>query len=82
MQKERRATEAQQLREAAALFQMEQKKGLPCQPSEDGFVFSTTQIETYIRRHHRLKAAHDSGFAYYEEAAALHPNPPASRPAG
>src|SRR6266404_8859802 len=50
IQEERRAVEASRLREAAALFQMDQKQGLPYNPSEDGFVFSNTEIETYIRR--------------------------------
>src|SRR6266849_6001973 len=44
-QEKRRATEATHLREAAALCQMDQKQGLPYVPSEDGFVFSTTEIE-------------------------------------
>jgi len=56
-QEKRHATEATQLREAAALLQMDQKQGLPYQPSEDGFVFSTPEIQTFIRRRDRLKAA-------------------------
>jgi len=56
-QKERRATEASQLAEAAALLQMDKKQGLPCDLSEDGFVFSISEIQTYIRRRDRLKAA-------------------------
>src|SRR6267378_7775 len=56
-QSERRATEAAQLAEAAALYQMDQKQGLPYNPTEDGFVFSTAEIETFIRRRDRLKAA-------------------------
>ena len=57
LQAQRRATEATQLAEAAALFQMDKKQGLPYQPAEDGFVFSTAEIETFIRRRDRLKAA-------------------------
>ena len=57
LQAQRRATEASQLSEAAALLQMDRKQGLPYQPSEDGFVFSNTEIETFIRRRSRLKAA-------------------------
>jgi hypothetical protein len=57
LQSERRATEAQELCEAAALYQMDKKQGLPYNPSEDGFVFSNKEIETYIRRRDRLKAA-------------------------
>ena len=56
-QSERRATEASQLADAAALYQMDQKQGLPYNPLEDGFVFSTSEIETFIRRRDRLKAA-------------------------
>src|SRR6266404_3432374 len=56
-QEKRRATEASRLAEAAALYQMDQKQGLPYNPSEDGFVFSNTEIETFIRRQHRLRAA-------------------------
>ena len=56
-QEKRRATEAQQLSEAAALLQMDQKQGLPYNPTEDGFVFSTSEIQTFIRRRDRLKAA-------------------------
>jgi len=57
LQSQRRATEATQLSEAASLLQMHQKQGVPYQPSEDGFVFSTAEIETFIRRRDRLKAA-------------------------
>ena len=55
-QKERRATEAARLAEAASLLQMDQKQGLPYNPTEDGFVFSNIEIETFIRRQERLKA--------------------------
>jgi hypothetical protein len=60
-QEKRRATEAHQLSEAAALLQMDQKQGLPYDPTEDGFVFSTPEIETFIRRQTRLKAASACG---------------------
>jgi hypothetical protein len=56
-QEKRRAIETSQLREAAALYQMDQKQGIPYNPSEDGFVFSNSEIETFIRRRDRLKAA-------------------------
>ena len=55
-QEKRHATEATQLADAAALYQMDKKQGLPYNPAEDGFVFSNTEIETYIRRQSRLKA--------------------------
>src|SRR6267143_6300578 len=56
-QEKRRATEATHLAEAASLLQMDQKQGLPYNPTEDGFVFSNSEIETFIRRRSRLKAA-------------------------
>ena len=57
LQAQRRATEARNLADAAALLQMDKKQGLPYNPAEDGFVFSNTEIETFIRRRDRLKAA-------------------------
>ena len=63
LQSQRRATEASQLSEAAALLQMDQKQGLPYQPSEDGFVFSNSEIQTFIRLRDRLKVAHASSGA-------------------
>jgi hypothetical protein len=62
-QSERRATEATQLAQAAALYQMDKKQGLPYNPTEDGFVFSNSEIETFIRRRDRLKAAAASAYA-------------------
>src|SRR5260370_1103381 len=47
LQSQRRATEATQLAEAAALYQMDKKKGLPYHPAEDGFVFSAI---TYLTK--------------------------------
>ena len=56
-QEKRRADDATHLAQAASLLQMDKKQGLPYVPSEDGFVFSISEIETYIRRQTRLKAA-------------------------
>ena len=57
LQKERRATEASHLREAAALFQIHKNKEIPYLPPDDGFVLSNAEIETFISRRDRLKAA-------------------------
>jgi hypothetical protein len=67
--KSKKSATPMKLAEAAALFQMDRKLGLPYNPAEDGFVLSITEIETYIRRHDRRKAARDSGFAYKDAAA-------------
>jgi len=50
IQAARRETEEQQLRKAAELLQMHKNENLPYQPSEDGFVFSNAEIETFLRR--------------------------------
>lgn len=57
LQRERRATEAGQLANAAALFQVQKKKGLTYIPADDGFAFSIAEIETFIGRRDRLKIA-------------------------
>jgi hypothetical protein len=57
VQEKRRVAEASQLDDAAALFQMDQKQGLPYQPSEDGFVLSNSEIQAFIHRRDRLKDA-------------------------
>ena len=56
-QEKRRAIEASQLADAAALFQVHENKDVPYQPSEDGFVLSNTEIQAFIHRRDRLKAA-------------------------
>lgn len=57
LQEERRATECRQLHNAASLLEMHKEDGLPYNPAEDGFVFSTGDIETFIHRNNRLDEA-------------------------
>jgi hypothetical protein len=57
VQEKRRAIEASQLSDAAALFQVHKNEDVPYQPSEDGFVFSNTEIQAFILRRDRLQAA-------------------------
>src|SRR5580693_509108 len=47
IQEERRRLERRQLTEAAELFLRHQRKGLPWEPADDGFVFSKEQIERH-----------------------------------
>jgi len=49
IQEERRELERRQLRDAAELFVHHQHKGLPWEPSDDGFVFSKEQVERHAR---------------------------------
>ncbi len=57
IQAERFAREQQQLSQAARLLKMHKEEGLPYNPAEDGFVFSNTEIETYVHRHDRSAQA-------------------------
>jgi len=55
LQAERRASQAQELDQAAVLLNHHKSQGLQYNPAEDGFVFSTADIESHIRRHTRGK---------------------------
>ena len=59
IQAERRQNEERQLDNAAKILKMHQDANLPYQPSDDGFVFSKAEIETYIGREERWQQAND-----------------------
>jgi len=50
IQAERRDQESRDLKRAAALLEMHKIKGIPYDPAQDGFVFSSDQIETFSQR--------------------------------
>ena len=54
IQAERLEAESRDLKRAAALLEMHKAKGIPYDPSNDGFVFSNDQIETFSQRLIRL----------------------------
>jgi hypothetical protein len=67
IQAERCATEERQLGEAAKILKMHKSESLPSfaapyNPAEDGFVFSTDQIETFLRRQNRREQANSHDF--------------------
>jgi hypothetical protein len=66
IQADRRAKENDQMEKAARILRMHQAEGTPYNPAEDGFVFSNDEIETSIRRDHRLREANH---AYYASTA-------------
>ena len=66
IQAERREKEKDQMEKAAKILQLHQAEGTPYNPAEDGFVFSNDEIETSIRRTHRLR---DANNAYYASTA-------------
>jgi hypothetical protein len=58
IQAERREKEEKDLQKAAELLQMDEDAGLSYQPTEDGFVFSNDEIEAFIIRRDRRRAAY------------------------
>jgi len=67
IQAERSEREQHQLHNAAKLLEMHKEKRLPYNPAEDGFVFSNSEIETYILRNNRQDQAAN---AHYDRAHA------------
>jgi hypothetical protein len=59
IQAERRITEERQLNQAAKILKMHKDENLPYEPTQDGFVFSNAEIETYINREERWQQATD-----------------------
>ena len=67
IQADRRATEARQLENAAKILKMRKDQNLPYQPApynpaDDGFVFSSAEIEAYMDREERRHQANDHDF--------------------
>ncbi len=71
IQDERRRLERRQLNEAAEIFFRHQHKGLPWEPSDDGFVFSKQQVERHARHMMRLPGYHGSRITDSLTVAAL-----------
>ncbi len=57
IQANQRERERRDLRDAASVLEFHKHKGLPYDPAEDGFVFSTTEVEAFARRTKRLNEA-------------------------
>ena len=69
IQAERREKEETDLDRAADLLEMHQEnKDLPYNPARDGFVFSTSEIETFIDRRDRLAEARSAALERYAAA--------------
>ena len=66
IQTERRERERRQLRDASALLEFHKHKGLPWQPSDDGFVFSKDQVELFSRRAIRHNDARQVGYVCFD----------------
>jgi hypothetical protein len=68
IQAERRQHEHDALDRAADLLEMHQEKELSYNPAQDGFVFSTDQIETFIQRRDRLSEASNAALERFDAA--------------
>ena len=58
IQAERREHEAAQMIDAQIL-EMHEERDIPYDPAQDGFVFSTDEIKTFIRQRDRIDEAYD-----------------------
>ena len=78
LQAERLERHRRDLRDAASVLEFHKHKGLPYDPTEDGFVFSKAEIEAFTQR--RTRVEHTRGveqFLYIEQASPLRkPNAP------
>jgi hypothetical protein len=66
LQATRKAEREAALKEAAALLQLSEMKGLEYAPAKDGFLFSTTEIHAVIDREQRLTRASGTDFTKYK----------------
>ena len=57
IQAERRKNEERQLDNAAKILKMHKDENRPYQPADDGFVFSNSEIETFLSREERRQKA-------------------------
>ena len=62
IQAERREAQERDLKRAAGLQELHKRKGIPYDPSQDGFVFSNQQIEDFAQRRMRLNESHETEY--------------------
>jgi hypothetical protein len=73
IQSERAERERRDLKDAAALLELHKHKGIPYDPSQDGFVFSKDQVEAFAQRLIRLNESR------HIEYVRFHMRPPIQR---
>ncbi len=66
LQEARRAKREAEMKEAKKLLQLSEMKGLPYEPTKDGFVFSTAEIHAAIDKERRLNRANRTDFSRYK----------------
>jgi hypothetical protein len=66
LQAERKAKREAELEDARHLSQLSKLRHLPYEPAEDGFVFSSAEIDAHTERYHRLALARSENFTYWK----------------
>ena len=62
IQADRRETQERDLKRATGLQELHKRKGIPYDPSQDGFVFSNQQIEDFAHRRMRLNESRETEY--------------------
>jgi hypothetical protein len=62
IQAERREAQERDLKRAVGLQELHKRKGIPYDPSQDGFVFSNQQIEDFAQRRMRLNESRETEY--------------------
>ena len=66
MQAARRAQQQAEMKEAKKLLQLSEMRGLPYDPTKDGFVFSTAEIHAALDKERRLHRASLTDFTRHK----------------
>ena len=71
IQAERLARRERDLKDAASISEVHKHKGIPYDPSQDGFVFSQTEIDAYAQRQIRINTSRAFDYSRTYEARKL-----------
>jgi len=66
LQAERRQNERREIKRACGILEMHKHKGIPYDPSQDGFVFSKDQLEAHSERLVRHNQARHFEYVFFE----------------
>ena len=69
IQADRRREQERDLKSAAALLELHKHKGIPYNPAQDGFVFSTDQVEAFAQRLIRLNESRHIEHVLFDSGA-------------
>ena len=72
IQAERLAHRERDLKDAASISELHKHKGIPYDPSQDGFVFSPQEIDAFARRQININTSRAFDYSQNDEARKLH----------